>query len=119
MTSSYSQFYNKTKEKIEQKLTEYLSDHLNDSRDILQKAIRHSLLSGGKRFRPLLTIATHQLFSSKLNDILPLACVFEIIHTYSLIHDDLPSMDNDDFRRGKPTCHKLFGEDIAILQAMH
>jgi geranylgeranyl diphosphate synthase, type II len=83
--------------------------------NILANAIKHSLLNGGKRIRPLLTIASNNLFSENYKEILPLASALECIHTYGLIHDDLPAMDDDDFRRGKPTCHVKFGEDIAIL----
>jgi geranylgeranyl diphosphate synthase type II len=81
----------------------------------LHKAIRHSLLNGGKRIRPILSIAAFEAVGGKGDQILPFACALEMIHTYSLIHDDLPAMDNDDFRRGKPTCHKIFGEAIGIL----
>jgi len=81
----------------------------------LHKAIRHSLLDGGKRIRPILSIAAFEAVGGKGDHILPFACALEMIHTYSLIHDDLPAMDNDDFRRGKPTCHKMFGEAIGIL----
>jgi geranylgeranyl diphosphate synthase type II len=81
----------------------------------LHKAIRHSLLDGGKRIRPILSIAAFEAVGGKGDHILPFACALEMIHTYSLIHDDLPAMDNDDTRRGKPTCHKMFGEAIAIL----
>ena len=81
----------------------------------LRQAIRHSLFAGGKRIRPILAIATFDAAGGKGNAILPFACALEMIHTYSLIHDDLPAIDNDDFRRGKPTCHKVFGEAIAIL----
>jgi geranylgeranyl diphosphate synthase type II len=81
----------------------------------LQKAIRYSLFAGGKRIRPILAIAAFQAIGGKGNGILPFACALEMIHTYSLIHDDLPAMDNDDYRRGKPTCHKVFGEAIGIL----
>jgi len=81
----------------------------------LQKAIRHSLLNGGKRIRPILSIAAFEAIGGKGDTILPFACALEMIHTYSLIHDDLPAMDNDDYRRGKPTCHKMFGEAISIL----
>jgi geranylgeranyl diphosphate synthase type II len=83
--------------------------------DSLQKAIRHSLFNGGKRIRPILSIAAFEAVGGKGNGILPFACALEMIHTYSLIHDDLPAIDNDDYRRGKPTCHKLFGEAVAIL----
>ncbi|HSB07695.1 MAG TPA: farnesyl diphosphate synthase [Thermodesulfobacteriota bacterium] len=81
----------------------------------LHQAIRHSLFAGGKRIRPILSIASFEAVGGKGDGILPFACALEMIHTYSLIHDDLPAMDNDDYRRGKPTCHKLFGEAIAIL----
>jgi geranylgeranyl diphosphate synthase type II len=81
----------------------------------LCKAIRHSLFGGGKRIRPILAIAAFETVGGKGDGILPFACALEMIHTYSLIHDDLPGIDNDDFRRGKPTCHKVFGEAIAIL----
>ena len=81
----------------------------------LHKAIRHSLLDGGKRIRPILSIAAFEAVGGKGDYILPFSCALEMIHTYSLIHDDLPAMDNDDYRRGKPTCHKMFGEAIGIL----
>ena len=81
----------------------------------LHKAIRHSLLNGGKRIRPILSIAAFEGVGGKGDHILPFACALEMIHTYSLIHDDLPAMDNDDTRRGKPACHKMFGEAIGIL----
>jgi geranylgeranyl diphosphate synthase type II len=77
--------------------------------------MRYSLLAGGKRLRPILCIATNEILGGKFEDVLPLACAVECIHTYSLIHDDLPCMDNDDLRRGKPTCHKVFGDGIAVL----
>jgi len=87
------------------------------SRDdsLLAKAMRYSVLGGGKRFRPLCLLSSGEEFGVRLEDALPFACAVELIHNYSLIHDDLPSMDNDDFRRGKPTCHKAFGEDVALL----
>ena len=77
--------------------------------------MRYSLFAGGKRLRPILCLAAAEACRGKINDALPLACALECIHTYSLVHDDLPSMDNDDFRRGRPTCHKVFGEGIAVL----
>jgi geranylgeranyl diphosphate synthase type II len=77
--------------------------------------MRYSLFAGGKRLRPVLTLATGEAFGAKAEELMPAACAIEMIHTYSLIHDDLPAMDNDDFRRGRPTCHKAFGEAIAIL----
>src|SRR2546426_6735600 len=78
-------------------------------------AIRWSVFAGGKRFRPSLLLATGQTFGASVEDLLRTACALEMIHTYSLIHDDLPSMDNDDLRRGRPTCHIKFGEATAIL----
>src|SRR6267154_5360160 len=81
----------------------------------LHRAMRYSLFAGGKRLRPILCLAAAEACRGKIDDALPLACAFECIHTYSLVHDDLPSMDNDDFRRGRPTCHKVFGEGIAVL----
>lgn len=81
----------------------------------LHEAIRYSLFAGGKRIRPILTVATAEAFGPVTASIWPIAASLELIHTYSLIHDDLPSMDNDDFRRGKPTNHKVFGEAMAIL----
>jgi geranylgeranyl diphosphate synthase type II len=81
----------------------------------LHKAMRHSLFAGGKRIRPILGIAAFEAVGGKGDGILPFACALEMIHTYSLIHDDLPAIDNDDYRRGKLTCHKAFGEAVAIL----
>lgn len=79
------------------------------------EAARYSLFAGGKRLRPILCLAAAEVVGAKPQDVLPAACALEMIHTYSLIHDDLPAMDNDDFRRGQPTNHKMFGEAIAIL----
>jgi geranylgeranyl diphosphate synthase type II len=81
----------------------------------LHKAMRYSLFAGGKRLRPVLCLAAAEACGGKTSAALPHACAVECIHTYSLIHDDLPSMDNDDLRRGRPTCHKVFGDGIAIL----
>lgn len=81
----------------------------------IHKAMRYSLFAGGKRMRPLLTLAAAAACGGRESEALPLACAVECIHTYSLIHDDLPGMDNDDFRRGKPTNHKVFGEGMAVL----
>jgi geranylgeranyl diphosphate synthase type II len=82
---------------------------------VIFQAIRYSLLAGGKRIRPILCMAAAEAVGGKAEAVLPAACALEMIHTYSLIHDDLPAMDNDDYRRGRPTSHKVFGEDIAIL----
>jgi geranylgeranyl diphosphate synthase type II len=83
--------------------------------DHLREAIRYSLLAPGKRLRPLLVLWASEACRGNLDEALPAACAVEMIHTYSLIHDDLPAMDDDDLRRGRPTCHKAFGEGIAIL----
>jgi geranylgeranyl diphosphate synthase type II len=77
--------------------------------------MRYSLLAGGKRIRPVLALATASAAGLDQADVLPLAAALELIHTYSLIHDDLPAMDDDDLRRGRPTCHVKYGEDVAIL----
>src|SRR5690349_15510470 len=81
----------------------------------IHKAMRYSLFAGGKRMRPVLCLAAAQACGGRETDALPAACAVECIHTYSLIHDDLPAMDNDDYRRGKPTNHKVFGDGIAVL----
>ena len=81
----------------------------------IHQAMRHSVFAGGKRLRPILCVESGRLFGGEDAPLLRLGCSLELIHTYSLIHDDLPALDNDDFRRGKPTCHKVFGEATAIL----
>src|SRR3989449_3398499 len=87
----------------------------SDEPQRVHAAIRWSVFAGGKRFRPALLLATGQTLGASTDDLLCTACALEMIHTYSLIHDDLPSMDNDDLRRGRPTCHIKFGEATAIL----
>src|SRR4051812_38823246 len=86
-----------------------------DSRDRLYEAMRHAAIGGGKRLRPLLTIAASKLFAIDANRALRVGCAIEAIHVYSLIHDDLPCMDDADLRRGKPAVHKAFGEAVAVL----
>jgi len=81
----------------------------------LHRAMRYSLLGGGKRLRPVLVLMAGEALGAATDDLMPAACAMEMIHTYSLIHDDLPAMDNDDLRRGRPTCHKAFGDAMAIL----
>lgn len=83
--------------------------------DQLREAIRYSLLAPGKRLRPMLVLMAAEACGGSLSVAMPAACAVEMIHTYSLIHDDLPAMDDDDLRRGRPTCHKVFGEAMAIL----
>jgi geranylgeranyl diphosphate synthase type II len=81
----------------------------------IHRAMRYSVFAGGKRLRPVLVIAGAEAIGGRMDDVMPTACAMELIHTYSLVHDDLPAMDNDDFRRGRPTNHKVFGEAMAIL----
>jgi geranylgeranyl pyrophosphate synthase len=83
--------------------------------ETIHRAARYSLLAGGKRVRPLLALASGAAAGGSEDEVMPLACAVELIHTYSLVHDDLPAMDDDDLRRGRPTSHKVFGEAIAIL----
>ncbi len=85
------------------------------ARDRLREAMNYSLLAGGKRLRPVLCLSSAALFGLPAEKVLPFACALEMIHTYSLIHDDLPAMDDDDLRRGRPSCHKAFDEATAIL----
>ncbi|MBI4846596.1 MAG: polyprenyl synthetase family protein, partial [Candidatus Omnitrophica bacterium] len=81
---------------------------------VLLDSIRYSVFAGGKRIRPILCLCAGEVVGAQRQAVMPVACAIELIHTYSLIHDDLPALDNDDFRRGKPSNHKVFGEDIAI-----
>jgi geranylgeranyl diphosphate synthase type II len=92
-----------------------LASRLPADRTRLRHAIRYSLLAGGKRIRPILTLAAGEVAATAPATVLPFACALEMIHTYSLVHDDLPAMDDDDLRRGRPTSHKTYGEGIAIL----
>ena len=87
----------------------------SDRPETLHRAMRYSVFAGGKRLRPVLVIAGAEAVGGGMGDVMPAACAMELIHTYSLVHDDLPAMDNDDFRRGAPTNHKVFGEAMAIL----
>ena len=102
------------RKEIDQALDHYLPK-TNVKPATLHKAMRYSLFAGGKRLRPILCLAAAEACRGKISNALPLACALECIHTYSLVHDDLPSMDNDDYRRGRPTCHKVFGDGIAVL----
>lgn len=99
---------------IDSKLNELLSQ-TSEGYDIIFDASRYSLLNSGKRIRPILMLEFYKLCGGKGDFAYNFACALEMIHSYSLIHDDLPCMDNDDFRRGKPSCHKQFSEDIALL----
>ena len=99
---------------IDEALDQYLPKE-DEYPPLIHQAMRYSLFAGGKRIRPILALASTETVGGKIDDVLPAACAIELIHTYSLIHDDLPSLDNDDLRRGKPTSHKKFSEAIAIL----
>lgn len=109
-----SKEYIRLKELVESQLINFLPMKTDYNQTILS-SMQYSLSAGGKRLRPVLLMAANNLFSIKETDALPFACAVEYIHTYSLIHDDLPGMDNDDLRRGKPTNHKVYGEGMAII----
>ena len=111
----FSHYWSARQKKVDAALNRFLPSATTKPKTIHQ-AMRYSIFAGGKRLRPVICLATAEVISGgKNDDALPLACAVECIHTYSLIHDDLPSMDNDDFRRGKPTSHKVYGEGIAVL----
>src|SRR5690606_38300446 len=99
-------------------IDEALSRAVEDSQDVpsrLRDAVRYSLLGSGKRLRPILVLMAAEACGCHRAQALPAACAVEMVHAYSLVHDDLPAMDDDDLRRGRPTCHKVFGEALAIL----
>ena len=100
--------------KLEAALDKYLPS-TNREPKALHRAMRYSVFSGGKRIRPVILLEAAKTCGGKIKDAMPFACAVEFIHTYSLIHDDLPAMDDDDYRRGKLSCHKMFGEAVAIL----
>ncbi|HPZ06987.1 MAG TPA: polyprenyl synthetase family protein [Candidatus Eremiobacteraeota bacterium] len=110
----FKEYLSKKKALIEDYIRKILSNYISPS-EVLQKAIKYSFITGGKRFRPILCLATAEAVGGKEKIILPCACAIEFIHNYSLIHDDLPCMDNDDYRRGYLTCHRKFNEAIALL----
>lgn len=109
---NYSQQYDYYRRAVEQTLQNAVPD---DVPNPLRDAMRYSLLAGGKRLRPVLLLAAYALLQQDLTPALPFAAAVEMVHTYSLIHDDLPAMDNDDLRRGRATCHKVYGEGMAVL----
>jgi geranylgeranyl diphosphate synthase type II len=113
MKNNLNEFIEKNVREIENKLTELLSQI--NTPETLQSSMIYSVNAGGKKIRPLLVLATLEDLGATSKDALAVACAVELIHTYSLIHDDLPSMDNDDYRRGKLTNHKVYGEAMAIL----
>ncbi len=114
MPFDLKQYLRETIAVVDQALESYLPAESTEPAD-LHKAMRYSVFAGGKRVRPVLMLAACQAVGGKRIAALPAACAMEMIHTYSLIHDDLPAMDDDDFRRGRPTNHKVFGEALAIL----
>ncbi|HAJ33890.1 MAG TPA: hypothetical protein DCK79_11175 [Candidatus Atribacteria bacterium] len=111
---NFKKYLENKKNIIDKALDEYLPLEENPP-SIIHKAMRYSVFGGGKRIRPILTLATAELFGRDTESVIKAACGIELIHTFSLIHDDLPCIDNDDFRRGKPSNHKVFGEAIALL----
>lgn len=111
----FQQAYQVYLDGIEQALPEFLPKVACKEGGLVVEAARYSLLSGGKRIRPVLLLSVCDLLHGRADEAMPFACALEMIHTYSLIHDDLPCMDNDDFRRGRSTCHKQYGEAMAVL----
>ncbi|MFU0801228.1 MAG: polyprenyl synthetase family protein [Xylanivirga thermophila] len=111
---TFKEQYSKKLNMVNNKINLFIEADAHYS-DILIDAMKYSLNAGGKRLRPILLLSAHELLDGNLDESLPIACALEMIHTYSLIHDDLPAMDNDDFRRGKPTNHRIYGEAVAIL----
>lgn len=114
MPPALAAYFKKHLPAIEKHLRKVLPSE-SQSPKVIHKAMRYSMLAGGKRLRPILVIAGAEICGMKASDVMPFACALECIHAYSLIHDDLPAMDDDTLRRGKPTNHIVFGEDIAIL----
>jgi geranylgeranyl diphosphate synthase, type II len=107
-------YFERRRRQVDEALERWLVDE-NEFPPQVHRAMRYSLFAGGKRLRPILSLAAAEAVGGRATESLPIACALELIHTYSLIHDDLPSMDNDDLRRGMPTSHKVFGEAVAIL----
>jgi len=111
---NFDSYLSDRKKRVDKALREYIPpEHTYPT--IIFQAVRYSLFAGGKRLRPILCMAAAEALGGNAEDALPVACALEMIHTYSLIHDDLPALDNDDYRRGILTNHKIFGENIAIL----
>jgi geranylgeranyl diphosphate synthase type II len=110
----FSRYWSARQKTVDAALNRFLPKAVTRPKTI-HAAMRYSIFAGGKRLRPVICLASAEVIGGKIDNALPLACALECIHTYSLIHDDLPAMDNDDFRRGKPTSHKVYGEGMAIL----
>ncbi len=113
-TDAFREYARTVSPEIDEALQRY-TVYGDDCPDSLRQAIRHSLMAGGKRLRPLLVLMSAQACGCPRQRAMPAACAVEMVHTYSLIHDDLPAMDDDDWRRGQPSCHKVHGEALAIL----
>ena len=114
MTVGFESYLTDRAQSVDQALDRFLPAE-SLAPETIHKAMRYSVFAGGKQLRPVLVIAGAEAVGGRMDDVMPTACALELIHTYSLIHDDLPAMDNDDFRRGRPTSHKVFGEAMAIL----
>lgn len=114
MMSTISDYFKTQSARVEKWMDRLLPAE-SEVPSVIHQAMRYSIFAGGKRLRPALTIATGEAFGADENALLPAACALEMIHTYSLIHDDLPAMDDDNLRRGRPTNHVVYGEAIAIL----
>src|SRR3954451_5713158 len=112
--TAFQEFLQSAVRRVEAALERWVPDQSTEPGNI-HKAMRYSLFAGGKRIRPVLCIAAGQSVSDSVPGLEDVACTLELIHTYSLIHDDLPALDNDDLRRGRPTNHKVFGDAMAIL----
>ena len=114
MSKRIEQYLDEKRSLIEKALQKFMPPASGLAGDVIE-SMNYSLFAGGKRLRPILCIAGAEAVGGSADDVLAVACALELIHTYSLIHDDLPVMDNDDYRRGKPTNHKVFGEAVALL----
>lgn len=112
--SELAEYLHQRRAAIDRALERSLKLYPGQTQSII-RAMRYGLFPGGKRFRPILTLAAGEMFGGKQKDLLPFACAVEMIHAYSIIHDDLPALDNDDLRRGQPTAHMIFGEGLALL----
>ena len=113
--SVWQENYKRFQTAVDAALFQTLPAYQEEGRRQLGEAMQYCVRAGGKRIRPILALATGELLDGAQERIMPFACAIELIHTYSLIHDDLPCMDDDAFRRGQPTCHRVYGEDIALL----
>jgi len=111
---NFKQKYDSFADLVNKALEEYVTEK-DTPEGTIYKAMKYSLMAGGKRLRPVLSLSVCEILGGEPENVIPYACAVEMIHTYSLIHDDLPAMDNDDYRRGRLTSHKVFGEAIAVL----